>query len=235
MHRVHRLSLGAMQNFIYIIADASGKAAVIDPAWDSAAILKTAAAHQLSIEKILLTHSHFDHVNAAQQLQNATGAPIYLSQAELNFWKKAPPDCRILNDGDLIHIGSSQIQAILTAGHTQGSLCYLIGDDCFTGDTLFIYGCGRCDFKESDVFAMFASLQKLKATLSPQTIIHPGHDYGISATSTWQQQLAGNPFLLLEDPAAFAQFRLHDHSQLRSQPYDAVDQNWLAEYLARQN
>lgn len=233
-YSIQRLELGQMQNFIYLIGDnASRSCAVIDPAWDAAAILAAAKSRDLRIEKILLTHSHHDHVNAVGEIMQS-GAQLYLSHAEAQFWQKLPQGAHVFEDGARINIGKLDVEAIITQGHTPGSCCYLIGNDLFTGDTLFINGCGRCDFTGSDVYAMYHSLQKLKSRLSADTCIYPGHDYGDSKSATWQQQLDHNPFLLLDNPELFAKFRLVDHAKMRHQPFGKVDANWLEQYKLNQ-
>jgi hydroxyacylglutathione hydrolase len=99
------------------------------------------------------------------------------------------------------------IEPIFTPVHTPGCICYLIGDNLFTGDVLFAEGCGICLDTES-AHAMFASLQDLKARLQPQTCIFPGHSYGNPPGQILSQLLKDNIYLQFSDRDSFAAFRL---------------------------
>ncbi len=215
---IYPLELGNMANFIYIIHDhATGRAAVVDPAWDVPAIL-TAAKHQgLHITDILLTHSHFDHINGVETLLDHTDAQIHLLRAEAAFWNKYLDLPTLHHGGDRIRLGETDIDILHTPGHTPGSACYRIGDQVLTGDTLFVFGCGRCDLRGGDPEKMYDSLRHLGERLPGNTLIRPGHNYGITPTSSMVEQLAGNPFMHFDDCAAFVQYRMHLHD--REEPY----------------
>lgn len=86
-----------------------------------------------------------------------------------------------------------------------------------TGDTLFVFGCGRCDLRGGDPELMYQSLRRLGERLPDATLIRPGHNYGITPTSTLLEQLAGNPFLHFDDKADFVHYRMHLHD--REEPY----------------
>lgn len=226
-YRIHALELGPMDNILYLIEDvASRKAAMVDPAWEISRVLELAESQGLEITHVLLTHSHGDHINGIQQVLERISPQIHLLRREAEFWGQAPEDARLHEDGDVIELGQTRIRIIHTPGHTPGSACFHLGNDLIVGDTLFVYGCGRCDLKGGDPEAMYWSLKRLSEELSPETVIHPGHDYGIEPTSTIGDQMRGNPFMQFRDPARFIHYRMVEHDRVRSGPYgpEHIDQ-----------
>jgi len=217
-HTIHALELGRMSNLIYVIHDhASDRAAVVDPAWDVPAILALTERRGLRITDILLTHSHFDHINGVERLLNSSDAQLHLLRAEAAFWDRYLDLPTLHEGGDHIRLGDTDIEVLHTPGHTPGSACYRVGDQVLTGDTLFVFGCGRCDLRGGDPELMYQSLRRLGERLPEQTLIRPGHNYGITPTSTLLEQLAGNPFLHFDDEAGFVHYRMHLHD--REEPY----------------
>ena len=200
----------------------------MDPAWDSATIQERAKAQGAHITEVWLTHTHYDHINALDEFSEL---PVHLAKKEAPFWAQqystgsmdctvAPPaTLQLHDDGDILTLGGTRMRWLVTPGHSPGSSCLVLSHDALVADTLFVYGCGRCDLTGSDAVAMYHSLTRLKTELAPALVIHPGHDYGVAATSTVADQLAGNPFLMFDNPDAFSQYRLHDHGKLRSQPF----------------
>ncbi len=91
-----------------------------------------------------------------------------------------------------------------------------------TGDTLFVFGCGRCDLKGGDPNQMYDTLSHLIADLPADTLIHPGHNYAVHQTSTVAEQAEGNPFLHFTDVDAFVHYRMHLHDRIRDTPYAPV-------------
>lgn len=219
-HLIHTLRLGTMGNLVHVIEDRTTRhAAVVDPAWDADAIMDCVGRNGLTLTDVLLTHSHPDHVNALEPLRARAELRVHLTAAEAEAWEQAPGDAILHRDGDTFHLGGTPIRVLHTPGHTPGGACYHVGDDLITGDTLFVYGCGRCDLPGGDPRALYASLQRLKDSLSPGTHIHPGHDYGVEPSTTLEQQIQGNPFLQFEDPEAFVHYRMEVHDRVRSGPY----------------
>ena len=219
-YAIEQFRVGPMDNFAYLVIDTgSGLAATVDPAWDAAEIRRRAEALGARVAEVWLTHSHDDHVNA---LDAFADLPIRLSRAEAGFWRQSPApvaDAILHDDGDEIALGATRARWHVTPGHTPGSSCLLLERDALTADTLFVYGCGRCDLPGSDPAAMFASLARLKGLIGDEIAIRPGHDYGVAPLSTMREQLEGNPFLMFDDEAAFVRYRMEDHGKLRSQPY----------------
>jgi hydroxyacylglutathione hydrolase len=110
-------------------------------------------------------------------------------------------------DANPWRVGEMLIEPILTPGHTPGCICYLIGDNLFSGDVLFAEGCGICpDIRAA--YTMFASLQNLKRRVKPQTRVFPGHSYGKQPGQMLSQLLRDNIYLQFSDQDSFAAFRL---------------------------
>ena len=218
-YTIERFPIGPMDNFGYVLIDrASGEAAVIDPAWDADAYRRRAEQAGARITQVLLTHSHADHVNALDAFLEPA-LPIRISAAEADFWNAVPEGAIRMDDNERSTLGETTLTWLLTPGHTPGSACLALERDLIAADTLFVYGCGRCDLDESDPRAMFASLGRLKREIARDIVIHPGHDYGVAPSTTMGEQIDGNPFLMFDDEAAFVKYRMEDHGRLRSQPY----------------
>lgn len=219
---IHPLELGPMENFIYLIHDhATQRAAVIDPAWDVPSILELAAQKGMRITDLLLTHSHHDHINGIEELLNASDAQLHLLKAEAKFWDHYPDLPTLHHGNDVIQLGKTPIEILHTPGHTPGSACYRLDKHLITGDTLFVFGCGRCDLKGGDPEQMYHSLRHLAEGLPPDTVIHPGHNYGVTPVSTLAEQKQGNPFMHFHDCASFVDYRMHLHD--REEPYTPVE------------
>ena len=164
-------------------------ALVVDPSTSVESILSAARNCGATLEGILLTHGHFDHVISLDTLRAATQIPAYIHEndaemltdgeknASLVFfssprvWKNAD---QMLTDGSIIKLGDEQIRVIHTPGHTQGSVCYDCGDFLLTGDTLFSNSIGRCDLWGGDEALIAKSLTLLR-TLPQSTTIYAGH------------------------------------------------------------
>jgi len=223
-YSIYNMELGPMENFVYLIHDhASNTAAIVDPAWEVDEVLNLADSKGIKITDILLTHSHNDHINGLQQTLEHSDAKIHLLKAEAKFWGAKLNKPELHHGGDQISLGDSQVNILHTPGHTPGSACYHVGNDLIAGDTLFVFGCGRCDRTGADPEEMFHTLKKMKTELPAATVLHPGHNYAPqSPTSTMENQCQGNPFLHFDEPADFVNYRMHVHDKVRDTPYKAV-------------
>jgi hydroxyacylglutathione hydrolase len=191
-----QVELGPMANYVYFIGDPkSREVAVVDPAWDVGRIVEMAEEHALTIAKILVTHSHFDHINGVEDLLNRTQAKVYINKAEAEFMKAVWPDLVKVESGDTTNIGDVQITFIHTPGHTPGSQCFLVQNNLISGDTLFIGACGRCDLPGSSPEDMYYSLTQKLAKLDDRTIVFPGHNYAARPYSTIADEKRFNPYL----------------------------------------
>lgn len=187
--QITKIAGGPLPTNCYLLKDdTTGASAVIDPGFESDE-LTDAVKKDGSVQMILLTHGHFDHISGVQKLQKQTGAKVYLYSDEtmfvrdgnLNlagpFFGSEVPAFNVdvpLNDGDTIQLGSLEISVIHTPGHTIGGCCYVVGDAIFSGDTLMKLSFGRTDCPTGSYSQMLDSLRKL-AALKGDYQVYPGH------------------------------------------------------------
>ena len=114
------------------------------------------------------------------------------------------------------------IEVLHTPGHTPGSACYHVGENLIAGDTLFVFGCGRCDLAGGDPNEMFTTLKRIKTELPGETILYPGHNYSETTTSTIKEQVEGNPFMHFDNEKDFIQYRMVEHDKVRHSPYGPI-------------
>ena len=220
---IHTLELGPMENFIYLIHDhATNRAAVVDPAWDVPQVLALAEKKGMQITDILLTHSHNDHINGINEVLEKHDARLHLMKAEAQFWEGCLGTPTQHHGGDTITLGETSIKTLHTPGHTPGSACYHVGNDLITGDTLFVFGCGRCDMRGGDPEQMYVTLKHMADRLPADTLIRPGHNYAEKTTVTMEEQLEGNPFMHFDNEDDFSRYRMHYHDKHRHSPYAPV-------------
>ncbi len=175
-----QIPVGSMANFTYIIADEKTKiAAVIDPSWDLEKVLDLLKKNDLKLQCIINTHSHFDHVLGNDQLAALTGAKIVMHENST-----LDNDIIKIVDGMEIQLGNLNIKVIHTPGHSKDSICLLIDDKLFTGDTLFVGSCGRVDLPGGNASELYDSLFEKLAKLNNRIEIYPGHNYGSKPSST---------------------------------------------------
>ena len=179
-----------MKTNVFLVADKkTGGAVVIDPADRADRILALAKENGFTIRKILLTHGHFDHIGALNELAEKTGAEIYVASEDVELLRDARKNSSMLffgidvhsdlpvteiHDGDTITQDSLTFTVRATPGHTKGSVCYFIENAVFTGDTLFQGGYGRTDLYGGDRDELRVSLMAL-AALAQGKKIYPGH------------------------------------------------------------
>jgi hydroxyacylglutathione hydrolase len=193
-----QLELGPMQNYVYLFGDPETReAAVVDAAWDIDAILDVVNADGYRITKNLVTHFHPDHLGGdlmghqiagAAELAAKVPAKTYIHKAEVPFVHRisglSDSDLVAVEAGDTTDVGRMRITFLHTPGHTPGSQCFLVGNTCVSGDTLFIGSCGRVDLPGSNAEDMYRSLHEVLAALPDQTILLPGHNYADRPRST---------------------------------------------------
>ena len=226
--KIHALELGPMENFVYLVEDISSRrCAVVDPAWEVDAIIDKAAQLEVKITDILLTHSHNDHINGIEGLLNHANAEVHLLKPEYEFWRHELDKPNLHHGGDQLELGDTSITMLHTPGHTPGSVCYQLGNEIITGDTLFVFGCGRCDMSGGSPAQMFETLKTMKQRLPEDMLIHPGHNYSVKHTCTLAEQVEGNPFMHYEDEEAFIHYRMQVHDKTRDEPYASVSRQQL--------
>jgi hydroxyacylglutathione hydrolase len=230
--KIHTRELGPMENFVYLIEDVATKtAAIVDPAWEVEQVFDLAEKQGIKITDILLTHSHHDHINGVDKVLDKFDAELHLLNAEADFWGAKLIKPELHYGGDHIQLGDTEIEVLHTPGHTPGSTCYLVDDQLLTGDTMFVFGCGRCDITGGDPEVMFNTLKRMKETLPSSTVIHPGHNYAVTPTATMAEQINGNPFMHFDKQDDFVEFRMHAHGRTRKSPYAAVSHEQAKEML----
>ncbi|BHH82908.1 MBL fold metallo-hydrolase [Desulforhopalus sp. 52FAK] len=201
--------VGSMAVCSYIIGcEETKKAAIVDPGGDEELLLGEIDKQGLTVEYIIATHGHPDHVCGNRKLQEATGAKIIMHTADVDFFEKdevkqyfsmlglepSPPVDTIVSGGDDIKIGNLSFKVIHTPGHTPGGICLYSAPHLITGDTLFVGGLGRTDFPGGSHQELLESIRTELLTLPPETVVWPGHGYG-GSKSTIGNEAASNPFL----------------------------------------
>ena len=185
MFSIKKIQTGSLDENCWVLQNAQNEAVVVDPGDDAEKIL--AELGMAKVSWILLTHTHYDHLQALSVVAEKTGAPVAVHALEVSIVEngKANPPlpglhfkpvrvARQLADKDELDFDKTKIQVIHTPGHTQGSCCFLLARDLFSGDTIFHRNCGRTDLPGGDTEAMQVSLKKL-LKLGENTIVHPGH------------------------------------------------------------
>ena len=200
---IHTLPLGDYQTNCYIAyAPESKSCAVIDPGYFPERILSFLADQGLSVDAILLTHGHFDHVGAVESLAKATGCRLWMKEADYTQRKSPQNDflypihdhtfCEVnfCEEGEKICAGGLTFTVMETPGHTWGSVCYLCGDAMFSGDTLFEGSWGRTDLSGGDGQTLALSLERL-GELEGDYTVYPGH----GGTTTLTKERKTNPYM----------------------------------------
>lgn len=186
-------------NYCYIILDkATNTAAIIDPAWELTKIINMLDNLRTYLEIIMLTHSHYDHVNLVKPLIKKYNTAVYMSKKEIDYYRFKCRNLHELNDMDNISIGETEISCLLTPGHTAGGMCYLLTDSLFTGDTIFIEGCGICTFRGGSAEQMFESIQRIKSVVPLYVRVYPGHSYGKSPGHALDYLMTENIYFQIE-------------------------------------
>jgi len=185
--RIIRIPVGPLQTNCYIVYDGNSSL-VIDPGDEPDIILDEIKKNSLSVDYIIITHAHFDHIGAVPEIKEATSAKIALHPDELILYESAPEQATLwgfelpampspdifIEDGSKIEIGSLTLRVMHTPGHSPGGIS-LYGDGfVFTGDTLFAGSVGRTDFFGGSIERLKESFRRL-LSLPPETIIYPGH------------------------------------------------------------
>ena len=195
MLKVHAMALGAYQTNCYIIHDEASKTCcVIDPGYDADFILNKLEDLGLTLEAVLLTHGHFDHVGAVKELAAETGCGVYIHPDDLSM----PPMMtagplyytNTYTEGSILKLSGLEIAVLHTPGHTPGSVCLLVENTIFSGDTLFQGSCGRTDLPGGDWATITKSLKRL-ASLEGNFWVFSGH----GGSTTLRDEKKYNPYM----------------------------------------
>lgn len=208
---IQRIPVSTFQVNCYLVGcPDTRQAVIIDPGGEPEKILALLRREGLKPLYLLNTHAHGDHGLANAPLQQALGIPLGLHRDDLDFFALAanraahrrelglspggPADLP-LRDGQELLVGRLTIRVIHTPGHSPGSVCYYLPGHLFTGDTLFVGAVGRTDLTGGNLEILLASLQDKILPLPDATIVHPGHDYGETPTSTLAWEKRENPYI----------------------------------------
>jgi hydroxyacylglutathione hydrolase len=205
---VRMLTVGAVaENCFLFRRDGDERALIVDPGDEPERILKPVDELGLTVEAILLTHCHFDHIGAVAPVAKATGAPVYCPEIEvpvladiMSFvpWPGFGPYVSYDADetvagGETLELAGFEIDVVFTPGHSPGHVTYSVrGEDAiFSGDVIFQGSVGRVDLPGGDWATLLSSIRTLVDDHPAETTVYPGH-MGIT---TLGAERATNPFL----------------------------------------
>jgi len=199
------LPVGPLQANCYLVGcPEARRGLVIDPGGDADEILAAVERLELDVTHIIDTHGHPDHVAANAAVREATGAALYIHPADRAMIESPDPMLAAMvggmgalspdgtcDEGDVLQVGSLAVRVVHTPGHSPGGVCLSVGDDLFTGDTLFAGGIGRTDLPGGSWPELERSLRRLLDEFPPHTRVHPGH----GPSSTMAEEARSNPWL----------------------------------------
>ncbi len=204
---IESMELGELQTNCYLIAEnQSSKAVVIDPADEGDRIVQMIQQREWILEKILLTHGHYDHIGGLNTLREKADVEVWIHRADAEMLVDAVKNLSLfvgsaytsreadgfLIEGEIITIGSTEMEVLHTPGHTQGSVSFLGSGFVVVGDTLFQGSIGRTDFPGSSSEALIDSIRQKLLILPGETKVYPGH----GPQTTIDAERRGNPFLV---------------------------------------
>ncbi|RJP24227.1 MAG: MBL fold metallo-hydrolase [Deltaproteobacteria bacterium] len=199
------MEVGPLAENAYIVEHpATGKAVVVDPGDEGEEILRHLSERGLVLEKILLTHGHFDHVGGVRHLKEKTGATIHIHPEEVDRMRGAsrqgamfgigvrtpPAPDVLLADGDTVPFADGKFEVLHTPGHTPGHVTFLAAGMAFVGDLIFAGSIGRTDLPGGSYDDLIRAVRAKIFTLPDDTVLFPGHG---PATTVGEEKLS-NPF-----------------------------------------
>jgi hydroxyacylglutathione hydrolase len=205
---VRMFTVGPVQENCFLFRrEGSDRALVLDPGEEPDRILEAIEQLGVTVEAVLVTHCHFDHIGAVAPVARATDAPVYVSEIErpvladimsyVPFPGFGPYESyeadHLLRGGERLELGGFEIDVLFTPGHSPGHLTYSVPAEraIFSGDVLFQGSVGRTDLPGGDWGTLLESIRSLVETLPPDTKVYPGH-MGITALGVERET---NPFL----------------------------------------
>jgi len=189
-------------NFSYVVADEkSGVAAVVDPSFNAAEVVRVLKAGKFALKYVMNTHGHFDHTAGNRELKLKFGAKVVAHRL-----CAVDADIRV-DDGDTVCVGGVRVDVIYTPGHSPDSVCLLVEKSkLLTGDTLFVGECGRTDLPGGSSRSLYDSLFNKLLRLDDAVEVYPGHDYGGKRVSTIGEERRFNYTLRRRSVEEFVEF-----------------------------
>lgn len=201
--KITRMPLGALQTNCYIVSNGE-RLLVFDPSAEANVIIGKLKDIGLSVDGILLTHTHYDHFGALDEVQAFTGATVYMSDIETDWLTDVSKNGSIrfteeitssvtpdtLKEGPA-SVGSFKFDVIHTPGHSPGSLSYKFDDFVISGDVLFKQGVGRTDLYGGSTSELMYSIREKLYKLAPDTIVYAGHN----VPTTIGDEKENNPYV----------------------------------------
>jgi hydroxyacylglutathione hydrolase len=207
--KLQQFTLGPLGNNTCVLIDPDTRSAIIvDPAYGADDLVIPLKQQHFHLEKILLTHAHFDHIAGVAGLSNSAipNIPVYLHPDDLELWNEGGGGAQFgfhietcdsiqatLTDGQVLHLGDAEIRVYHTPGHTPGHVIFYIPSirTALVGDLIFREGVGRTDMPYGDGSALIRSIHDKVLTLPEETVLIPGH--GPNTTVGYER--VHNPFL----------------------------------------
>ena len=202
---IETIIIGPLEVNCYIVGDETTKqVVVIDPGDEGERIYRFIEQNGYSVQYIMLTHGHFDHIQGVNYLREKTGAQVCVHKNDLPLLENGRMNLSslfskeytakadiIVEDGQVINLGNKSISVIHTPGHTQGGVCYLYENVLISGDTLFCRDIGRTDLPGGNHTQLIESINDKLAVLDEGIEVYPGH----GPSTTIHQEKALNPYI----------------------------------------
>ena len=196
------------QNCSLVICEETNKAAIVDPGGEMERILSAVKNHQVTVDKIILTHGHLDHVGGTEPLAANLNVPIIGPEKEDAFWldqleaqstmfrfpnTTSFSPTQWLEEDDIVEVGNIKLKVLHIPGHTPGHIALLdsTSNQVIVGDILFNGGIGRFDFPRGNQMQLLTGIKEKLLTLPEETVVFPGH----GPTTTIGREKVSNPYL----------------------------------------
>ena len=201
------VEVGPLAENAYLVGhQASGRAVVVDPGEEGEKIHRLLGERGWTLEKILITHGHFDHVGGVRFLKEKTGAAVCIHEADAGMLQNAslhgamfglrvdgpPPPDVFLKEGDVVRLADQEFRVLHTPGHSNGHVTFLADGMAFVGDLIFAGSIGRTDLPGGNHKTLLRSVREKIFTLAPETTLFSGH----GPATTVGEEMRSNPFFI---------------------------------------